>query len=198
MLRHQLVTNAAKFAVRAHGDQKYGEEFPYALHLQAVESVLIRFGVTDEVLLAAGWLHDTLEDTEATYEEVATYFGEEVLSIVATVTEPKGMTRKERHAVTHPKIRQNARAIIVKLADRISHVESGGRKSYMYLDEHLSFKQGIQNLSLPANVSDLVSLQIRMWAYLDNLIIEARERRAEEKAERKARRKAESEAVTQE
>jgi (p)ppGpp synthase/HD superfamily hydrolase len=187
MLRTPLVTNAAKFAVLAHGDQKYGDEFPYALHLQTVESVLIRFGVIDETLLAAGWLHDTLEDTDATYEEVVTLFGEEITNIVATVTEPKGMTRKERHAVTHPKIKQNPKAIIVKLADRISHVETGGRKSYMYHDEHQDFVNGILNLNFSGDHT-LRELQTRMWEYLNGLIIEAKARRAAEKAERKARR----------
>ena len=54
---------AKAFAIKAHGEQRYGDLL-YAAHLAAVEEVLLRFGFRDEALLNAAWLHDVVEDTE--------------------------------------------------------------------------------------------------------------------------------------
>lgn len=61
---------ARKFAVEAHGDQRYGDE-PYVVHLDHVLAVLQRFGIEGEDILVAGLLHDTIEDTNVTQEQIA-------------------------------------------------------------------------------------------------------------------------------
>lgn len=152
---------AKKFAIRAHGDQKYSTDFPYAFHLQAVENILMTFGIYDEVIRIAAWLHDVLEDTDTTYEDIHTMFGEEVADIVAAVTEPKGGNREWRHAQTYPKIAKNKWAIILKLADRIANVEAGG-KIEMYRKEHAAFKRALF-IYYGAATS--------MWEYLDSIIV---------------------------
>jgi (p)ppGpp synthase/HD superfamily hydrolase len=165
------VYRAKRYAVRAHGDQKYGDEFPYALHLQAVESVLLRFGIFDEDLRVAAWLHDVLEDTDAEYEDLVTFFGREIADIVAALTEPKGGNRKWRHAQTYPRIAQNYKSVLVKVADRIANVESGGRLVEMYRKEHADFKTALQANYDKFDTDQIVIID-SLFDYLDELLIE--------------------------
>ena len=162
--QNDIVYRAKKFAVKYHGDQKYGGEFPYAIHLQAVESVLLRFSIFDVDLRAAAWLHDTLEDTTARYEDIETLFNGRVAGIVSAVTEPKGGNRAWRHEQTYPKIRLSADAVTVKLADRIANVECGGSLNDMYRKEYSSFNRALHRDN---DVEHIVS----MWAYLDTLLV---------------------------
>ena len=63
-MRDTLIEEARNFAIKAHGHQKYGDS-PYVVHLDAVAGTLERFGhAGDTNLIAAAYLHDTLEDTE--------------------------------------------------------------------------------------------------------------------------------------
>lgn len=165
-----LVTRARKFAVSAHGEQKYGDEFPYLLHLLLVEGVLLRFEVYDEEVRAIGLLHDVLEDTPRTYEELVTFFGLRVADAVAALTEPKGGNRAERHAQTYPKIFQNPDALLVKLADRIANVETGGRLVGMYFKEHAAFKAHLYHEMYETTYVYTLTID-DMWAYLDELLI---------------------------
>lgn len=159
-----IVENARKFAKKHHGNQMYGGEFPYATHLQAVESVLLRFGVVDESLRACAWLHDVLEDTDATYDELELYFGSRIAKVVSLVTESKVGNRRQRHEHTYPKIILDEWAIIVKVGDRIANVESGGKLIDMYKKEYNFFKS---SLFLPESCSTIK----KMWTHLDGLLI---------------------------
>lgn len=119
------------FASRAHVSQLYGAA-PYTEHLVDVARTLVEFGFspsdpdpeiaeTSRTLVVAGLLHDTLEDTNAGYEEILARFGKRVADIVLAVSNEAGKNRKERFAKTYPKIRANADAVALKLADRISN-----------------------------------------------------------------------------
>ena len=160
-----LVTRARRYALVAHIGQKYGDEFPYIIHLQTAYNVALRFGITNENILCAIWLHDTLEDTDREYEDLCSVFNETVAQIVSRVTEPKGLSRKERHAATYPRILESDEARIVKLCDRISHLEFGGAKTKMYRKEHYDF---CKNLCQPLRNTP----EELLWTYLHNLIAE--------------------------
>lgn len=164
MITTPALERARRYAAKAHEGQKYGDEFPYFVHIWAAYGVALRFGIHDELILTAILLHDVLEDTDREYEEMVALFGQEVADLVARVTEPKGMTRKERHAVAYPEIAKDALARIVKLCDRISHVEFGGKKIQMYRKEHAAFKRYLGD---PATATERT-----MWVYLDNLLAE--------------------------
>jgi GTP pyrophosphokinase len=73
---------AKDFAIKAHGDQKYGVEQPYSAHLQYVVDVLVRFKVRSQTVLEAAWLHDVLEDTSVTEAELAREFASATVSLV--------------------------------------------------------------------------------------------------------------------
>jgi (p)ppGpp synthase/HD superfamily hydrolase len=83
-----LVDDAIELAARAHrGQTRKGSRVPYLVHPLAVAEALIGWDARDE-LVAAGILHDTVEDTPVTLADLAARFGAEVAGLVAAVTEP--------------------------------------------------------------------------------------------------------------
>lgn len=80
-----IVEKARIFAVERHGDQKYGNDLPYEWHLEKVAALAKRLGYREEIQ-AAAWLHDVVEDTPTSLDEVCDLFGDTIASIVASVT----------------------------------------------------------------------------------------------------------------
>jgi len=82
-----IIRAAKQFAIMAHGNQKrkYTGE-PYWHHLQEVASILLRYSATPDVV-AAGWLHDVLEDTKVTFYELARNFDHNIADMVLEVTD---------------------------------------------------------------------------------------------------------------
>jgi (p)ppGpp synthase/HD superfamily hydrolase len=160
---------ARAFAIGAHAGQKYGDE-EYAFHLNQVEDVLMELAPYDDLLYICAWLHDVIEDTKVTHEQIRREFGAEVANIVWAVTDETGKNRAERHVKTYPKIRANPKAVILKLADRIANVrrcvDTGNEKLLrMYRDEYPGFRdalRGPKNAAIPRNSE--------MWAELDRLM----------------------------
>src|SRR4029079_9080689 len=100
-MTHELVqlAQAADYAARQHiAQRRKGEAAePYVNHLTEVAALLAE--ATDGagvVLLMGGLLHDTLEDTDSTYEDLAQRFGPEVAALVAEVTDDKSLRKEER------------------------------------------------------------------------------------------------------
>ena len=69
---------------------------PYFAHLESVVSYLKSLGVTDEDVLCSGWLHDTIEDTDTTFDELYERFGKKVAVLVSTLSKDKKLPKKER------------------------------------------------------------------------------------------------------
>ena len=90
---------ATDFAARKHKDQrrKDSDQTPYINHPIGVAQILSKEGsVTDVDVLIGALLHDTVEDTECTFEEIEKEFGSRVKSIVAEVTDDKNLEKMER------------------------------------------------------------------------------------------------------
>lgn len=123
---HEKIIKAREYALKAHGNQTYGNVFPYFKHLEDVDKVLERFGFLEETDLdirIAGFLHDTMEDTPTSYTDLKILFGEDPAEIVYCVTDEMGRNRKEKKQKTYPKIRSNKKSVVLKVADRIANVE---------------------------------------------------------------------------
>lgn len=137
-----------EFAARKHASQRYGDQ-PYTMHLAAVRDVLRDVHVCDDEPLAiAAWLHDTVEDTETTREEIEEHFGADVASLVWAVT-GVGKNRKERNTNAYEKIRAYPLAATLKLADRIANVEASAQvpdKLAMYRKEWPSFREALRGM----------------------------------------------------
>lgn len=162
------IQKAIYFAAKKHGNQMYGDDAPYIVHLACVMHILHAYKAPEHVIVA-GVLHDVLEDTNTTYEEIVEVFGTKVANLVHAVTNPKEGTRKEKHAIQYPKIREvGDEAIMVKLADRIANVSSGG-KNGMYQKEKEAFRAALYHNNAPTDPSQLWNLQ-DMWGELDRLL----------------------------
>lgn len=127
-LELQLVTEAYEFAKEAHGDQKRLSGEPHLVHLLATAYYLAEIGMEAQVV-AAGLLHDTLEDTSVTLIELETAFGDEIAFLVQGVTRLGEMPRAEnRHAETLRRLlistAQDIRVIIIKLYDRLHNMQT--------------------------------------------------------------------------
>ena len=119
---------ALDFAARKHSTQRRKGEAhePYVNHLAEVALLLAEAtGGRDPNLVIAGLLHDTIEDTGTSFEELAGRFGEEVAGLVAEVTDDKSLPKAERKALqvqTSP--HKSDRAKMIKIADKISNLRS--------------------------------------------------------------------------
>lgn len=145
-----LIEFAKKFASIAHadhGDTYDGRSYDY--HTQAVVDVLMRFDEFDKVTLAAGYLHDVVEDVGVSITTIEDLFGEKVATLVGALTDEPGANRKERKMKTYPKIRATPGAVKLKLADRIANIENGIKLSdkrffLMYKKEHTEFEKALR------------------------------------------------------
>lgn len=122
------ILDAARFAAEKHAQQKRkgaaGE--PYFNHLlEVAELVTASSGRLDVELVMAAFLHDTVEDTGVTLQELETRFGKDVAALVNEVTDDKSLpkeTRKQLQVKNAPK--KSVRAQTLKLADKISNLRS--------------------------------------------------------------------------
>ena len=119
------VLSAATFAAERHRDQrrKGKDASPYINHPLALASLLAERGERDPTLLMAALLHDTVEDTATTFEDIERSFGREVADIVREVTDDKTLTKAERKRlqIEHAAF-LSRRAMLVKLADKICNL----------------------------------------------------------------------------
>lgn len=163
--------NAQDFASRMHAGQKWSNNKPYSEHLRRVSEMAWIFWDSEEGredLQTAGWLHDIVEDTDVTLQELGTMFPEEVVRLVGAVTNPPGRTRKERNLLLYPQIRSAGdRAIFLKLCDRMVNIEEGWRTQapqlFMYHQEYPSFRFQLWDESSSPAV-------LEMWRRLDRLM----------------------------
>jgi guanosine-3',5'-bis(diphosphate) 3'-pyrophosphohydrolase len=125
-----LLLRAAEFAAQKHCDQrrKGTAKRPYINHCIEVASLIANVGrVIDDSILVAALLHDTVEDTSTSRDEIAAQFGLTVADLVMEVSDDKSLPKQERkdlqvqHAPNY-----SAGAKIIKIADKISNVREIG------------------------------------------------------------------------
>jgi guanosine-3',5'-bis(diphosphate) 3'-pyrophosphohydrolase len=121
-----LLLRAVDFAARKHRNQRRKDESasPYINHPVSVSLLLADTGgVKDPQILAAAILHDTLEDTDTTPEELENRFGHRIRKIVEEVTDDNSLPKAQRKRlqVEHA-AHLSPDAVLVKLADKISNV----------------------------------------------------------------------------
>jgi guanosine-3',5'-bis(diphosphate) 3'-pyrophosphohydrolase len=121
----ELVLQAAAFAAEKHRNQRRKDEeaSPYINHPLQLAYVLVQSDIEDPIVLASALLHDTIEDTNTSLDEIEIVFGYEIAHIVAECSDDKSLGKLERkqaqidHAATI-----SPRAKLVKLADKIANV----------------------------------------------------------------------------
>ncbi len=126
----ELLIRAYEYAKAAHANQKRASGEPYFIHPCAVADILMGLGL-DSATIAAALLHDVIEDTECTADDIKTAFGEEVLALVSGVTKLEKIvfkSKEDENAENFRKIfvamAKDVRVIIIKLADRLHNMRS--------------------------------------------------------------------------
>ena len=125
-----LLLNAYKYAEEAHVNQKRASGEPYFIHPCEVANILMEMGL-DSAGVAAALLHDVIEDTASTEEDIKREFGEEVLQLVSGVTKLEKIVFKSQEDAEAENFRKifvamakDVRVIIIKLADRLHNMRS--------------------------------------------------------------------------
>ncbi|MGQ0752354.1 MAG: HD domain-containing protein [Betaproteobacteria bacterium] len=121
-----VILRAVAFAAHKHRDQRRKDKdaSPYINHPIQLATVLWEEGeVRDPEVIAAALLHDTLEDTETTWQELRGVFGEEIADVVLEVTDTKWIKKALRKRLQVAKARHSSEsARMVKLADKICNL----------------------------------------------------------------------------
>lgn len=121
-----MIIDILDFAAHAHRDQrrKGADAQPYITHPIALARILsVEGGIADPVVISGALLHDTIEDCDVTYQQLADRFGKAVADVVAEVTDDKSMPKARRRElqVEHA-AHISPEAKLVKLADKIANV----------------------------------------------------------------------------
>jgi (p)ppGpp synthase/HD superfamily hydrolase len=147
-MTNPLIAKAITFASDAHVGQRYGDR-PYVIHLATVAGVIRALGGTDEQI-AAGWLHDVLEDCpQVHFGHLKQEFGQDIADMVHACT-GKGATREERCAKIYEKMGRWPQAALAKVADRIANVEAcepGSEHWTRYARERQAFHDNVAVLT---------------------------------------------------
>ena len=164
-----MIEQARDFALQAHDGQRYGSR-PYSVHLEMVSKLAAPYGENAQVV---AYLHDVVEDTPITLDDVASKFGQHISDCVAIVTDEAGEERAERKIKTNLKMSRVDPALndalIVKAADRLANMRAcvaGKRHDLLatYLLEYNAFKQAAFRKGLCDE----------LWHALDEIVVNHR------------------------
>lgn len=162
---------AQALATHVHREQMYGA-FPYHQHLSDVVNILSDLGVSlkddwSYPILVAAWLHDTLEDTHVTLDDLKNLFDDEIVSIIWNVTDEPNVSRRQKKLATYEKIKTDERSLVLKLADRLANVRfsSANNPKFfgMYQREHQEFSKHLKPLATHP-------IAIKLWQMLNDII----------------------------
>ncbi len=119
-----MIFEAVKFATEAHtGQYRKGNKVPYIVHPLGVAKILTKLGYPEEVVVA-GVLHDTVEDTPVTYEDIEENFGKKVAELVRGASEPNrsdSWEKRKQHTIDYLKTAP-IDIVVVTCADKLDNM----------------------------------------------------------------------------
>lgn len=154
----ELIEKAYLFAERAHEGQKRNSGEPYFNHVFETAKILASIGM-DTKTIVAGLLHDVLEDTKTTEEELKKEFGEEIVILVNGVTKLGKMkyTGTERHVESLRKffmaMANDLRILIIKLADRLHNI-----RTLQYVKPEKQKRIALETIEIHARLADRIGM----------------------------------------
>jgi GTP diphosphokinase / guanosine-3',5'-bis(diphosphate) 3'-diphosphatase len=157
-----IVENAHAFAADRHRTQrrKYSDA-PYTVHLEAVVAILRDHGVEDEHTLAAAYLHDTVEDTQTTIQELIGVFGDRIAELVYWLTDAENGNRATRMAMASWRLgRAPWEAKLVKLADIIDNTRNISENDPSFAPAFLAEKREVLDRMLESEGVRLAALPL--------------------------------------
>ncbi len=167
------LTKAYDFALKAHEKQKRDEGSPYIIHPIAVANILTELKL-DSATIATGLLHDTIEDTHATYKTIEEEFGKEVADLVDGVTK---ISEFENQAISNSKAEnfrklilatsKDIRVLLVKLADRLHNM----RTMHFVSDKEKQIRKAKETMEIYSPLADRMGMN-RIRDELEDLSFE--------------------------
>ena len=171
-LNPETLSKAYDFALKAHEKQKRDEGSPYIIHPIAVANILTELKL-DSATIATGLLHDTIEDTHATYNTIESEFGKEVADLVDGVTK---ISEFENQAISNSKAEnfrklilatsKDIRVLLVKLADRLHNM-----RTIKVVDKEKQIRKAKETMEIYAPLADRMGMH-RIRDELEDLSFE--------------------------
>ncbi len=171
-LNPETLSKAYDFALKAHEKQKRDEGSPYIIHPIAVADILTELKL-DSATIATGLLHDTIEDTYATYNTIESEFGKEVADLVDGVTK---ISEFENQAISNSKAEnfrklilatsKDIRVLLVKLADRLHNM-----RTIKVVEKEKQIKKAKETMEIYAPLADRMGMH-RIRDELEDLSFE--------------------------
>lgn len=168
------LVHAYEFAKEAHKDQRRATGEPYIMHPLATAEILLGIRV-DKICLIAAILHDTVEDTEVTQEEIDTVFGTVVGKLVGAVTKMSSFqytgnnytdAKLEVQVDTFRRLflhmAEDKRVILIKLADRLHNM-----RTMKYIDPKKRKRKAEETLKIFAPIADRLGIYRLKWELED-------------------------------
>ncbi len=118
--------SAELFAKDKHSGKTRGDDgkTPYWKHLEGVVNRLKNLGITDEDVFCAAWLHDTIEDTDVTFDDIDKRFGSNVAVMVLSLSKDRKLTKKEKERQYVSQLKNAPwQAQLIKLCDISSNLK---------------------------------------------------------------------------
>ena len=172
-LNPETLNKAYEFALKAHKTQKRDEGIPYIIHPVAVANILTDLKL-DSATITTGLLHDTIEDTYATYNTIKEEFGQEVADLVDGVTK---ISEFENQAVQNSKAEnfrklilatsKDIRVLLVKIADRLHNM----RTINFVKDKNKQTRKATETMEIYAPLADRMGMN-RIRDELEDLSFE--------------------------
>ena len=165
----KLIMKAYNYAKEKHGDQLRKSGEPYIIHPLQVAYILADLGL-DEATICAALLHDVVEDTDTTHEDLVRDFGEEIAEMVAGVTKlgelKYPISTEERQVENYRKMflamGKDIRVIIIKLADRLHNL-----RTLKYLRRDRQIANAKETMELYAPLANRLGIYSLKWELED-------------------------------